>query len=111
MKRTHVLYTGKCNKGDKGLSWNKTGPRGPQGQQGPQGLPGSQGPSDAFSTGFRNSAKINTSGLVTVASLSVPGGKFYAVTSTLSILNSTGHEKSRSVSRSRRSTVVLGPSR
>ncbi|MGH2875421.1 MAG: hypothetical protein ACRDLR_06230 [Gaiellaceae bacterium] len=27
-KHTHVLYMGKCKKGDKRLSWNKTGPPG-----------------------------------------------------------------------------------
>lgn len=40
-KGSHVLYTGKCHKGDHKLIWNTTGPRGPQG---PQGLQGPQGP-------------------------------------------------------------------
>jgi hypothetical protein len=30
-KGTHLLYTGKCKKGDKKLSWNTRGPQGPPG--------------------------------------------------------------------------------
>lgn len=30
-KGTHLLYTGKCKKGDTKLSWNKVGPQGPPG--------------------------------------------------------------------------------
>jgi hypothetical protein len=28
-KKTHLLYTGSCKRGDKKLSWNKRGPQGP----------------------------------------------------------------------------------
>lgn len=42
-KHTHVLYTGKCKRGDGKLKWNATGPRGPQGAQGAQGAKGPQG--------------------------------------------------------------------
>jgi hypothetical protein len=43
-KRTHVLYTGKCKKGDKQLSWSQVGPRG---TTGPSGATGAMGPSGA----------------------------------------------------------------
>jgi hypothetical protein len=43
-KGTHVLYTGKCKKGDKKLSWSKFGPRGPKGATGPAGSAGATGP-------------------------------------------------------------------
>lgn len=49
-KGTHVLYTGKCKKGDKKLSWNKVGPKGPRGATGatgPAGTTGPQGPRGA----------------------------------------------------------------
>jgi hypothetical protein len=36
-KGTHVLYTGKCHKHDKRVSWNKAGRTGPRGLAGPQG--------------------------------------------------------------------------
>jgi Collagen triple helix repeat (20 copies) len=39
--RNHVLYTGKCKKGDAKLTWNRVGP---QGVAGPKGQTGSQGP-------------------------------------------------------------------
>lgn len=46
-KHTHVLYTGKCKKGDRKLSWNTTGPQGPQGPQGSQGPQGAAGAAGA----------------------------------------------------------------
>jgi hypothetical protein len=42
-KGTHALYTGRCRKGDKKLSWSQIGPQGPRGQQGRQGVQGLQG--------------------------------------------------------------------
>jgi hypothetical protein len=43
LKRTHVLYTGKCKKGDKKLSWSKVGPRGATGPTGASGAVGPRG--------------------------------------------------------------------
>jgi hypothetical protein len=43
-KRTHVLYTGKCSKGDTKLSWSQVGPRG---AKGPKGVVGPIGPRGA----------------------------------------------------------------
>jgi hypothetical protein len=43
-KETHVVYTGKCKKGDKNLTWNQVGPQGPQGVEGVKGPQGPQGP-------------------------------------------------------------------
>jgi hypothetical protein len=42
-KGTHVLYTGKCKKGDKKLSWSQVGPRGATGQSGASGAVGPRG--------------------------------------------------------------------
>jgi hypothetical protein len=42
-KGTHVLYTGKCKKGDKKLSWSQVGPRGATGRSGATGAVGPRG--------------------------------------------------------------------
>jgi collagen triple helix repeat protein len=42
-KGTQVLYTGKCKKGDKKLSWSQVGPRGAAGQSGASGAVGPRG--------------------------------------------------------------------
>jgi hypothetical protein len=46
-KGTHVLYTGKCKKGDKKLSWSQVGPRGATGQSGASGAAGPRGATGA----------------------------------------------------------------
>jgi hypothetical protein len=50
---THVLYTGKCKKGDKKLSWSQVGPRGATGATGapgPRGATGAIGATGASGT-------------------------------------------------------------
>ena len=42
-KHGHGLYTGKCAKHDKRLTWNTTGPPGPPGPAGPAGAAGATG--------------------------------------------------------------------
>jgi Collagen triple helix repeat (20 copies) len=46
-KGDHVLYTGRCKKGDDKLSWNKVGPPGPRGATGATGPAGPTGPAGA----------------------------------------------------------------
>lgn len=43
-KHGRGLYTGKCAKHDKKLTWNTTGPAGPKGDTGATGAPGATGP-------------------------------------------------------------------
>jgi hypothetical protein len=43
-KHTRALYVGKCQTGDKKLTWSKLGPRGPKGNTGPAGSAGQIGP-------------------------------------------------------------------
>ena len=86
-----------------GASTGPRGPRGTAGPRGPRGFKGSKGqagpagrsgptgatgPAAAFSTGIGAGGRLDTPGEVTVASLSVPAGK-YVVTATLQVLNFT----------------------
>jgi hypothetical protein len=80
-KRTHVLYTGKCHKGDKELSWSQVGPAGAAGaagRQGATGASGATGPSEAFNaTAASGPTDIGLSPtFTTVLSLTLPLGSY-----------------------------------
>lgn len=60
-KGSHALYTGRCRKGDKKLTWNTAGPRGPAGATGATGPQGSAGSPGAPGTA-RAYAHVEVSG-------------------------------------------------
>ncbi|MEA2211607.1 MAG: hypothetical protein QOF83_1555 [Solirubrobacteraceae bacterium] len=60
-KHSHLVYTGKCKKQDKKLSWSSTGPRGPAGPIGAAGAKGATGASGPAGTA-RAYAKVFTGG-------------------------------------------------
>jgi hypothetical protein len=101
-KRSHTLYTGRCKTGDKRLSWNQVGPRGPKGAtgaQGPKGTTGAagpkgatgaqgpagpQGPSNGYSSYTTGAAGIpNDNAAHIVASLTVPAGSYMVIAKAL----------------------------
>jgi hypothetical protein len=95
-KGSHALYTGRCKKGDRKLSWNRLGPPGPKGATGArgptgaQGLTGPQGPSNGFSAYNLGPASIPQDNAAhTVASLTVPAGSYMVIGKAL-IYNSSG---------------------
>lgn len=97
-KRTHVLYTGRCKRGDRKLSWNQHGLQGPQGPQGPQGAtgdpgakgdPGPQGTPGTNGTNGQgpgyavfnnNGVEVSDYAYHTVATLTIPVAGPYALT-------------------------------
>jgi hypothetical protein len=96
-KGSHLLYTDRCKKGDKKLSWNRAGRRGPrgatgsegapgpEGPPGPQGVPGLEGPSSGYSTYQQRAVGIpipNDNLGHTVASLTIPAGSYMVIAKT-----------------------------
>jgi hypothetical protein len=100
----------KCGSGQYKISWNKVGPQGQPGapgspgQPGPPGNPGTPGAPGApgapgpagVVNGFSaasGSAQLSTSSWTTVASLSLPAGKYILnATATLNLLSGVGDE-------------------
>lgn len=119
-KGSHALYTGKCRKGDKKLSWNIRGPQGPRGFTGatgatghaglggPAGATGPGGPAGATGpvgpvgpagpagvtngyTEYRDGAiYLNPTSLTTVVSLTVPAGSYIVIYHGLAIQSGNG---------------------
>jgi hypothetical protein len=55
------LYTGRCARHDRKLSWNAVGPPGPRGAQGAQGVPGAPGSALAYAHVIWNSGTSTAS--------------------------------------------------
>jgi hypothetical protein len=93
-KKSHVLYTGKCKKGDKKVSWNEQGPQGIQGVQGKQGIEGIQGPAGptAGLSAYNNTSSLDVGtaeSYTTLVSLTLPAGSYILIGKT-TIENTSG---------------------
>jgi hypothetical protein len=90
----HLLYTGKCKKGDTKLSWavqgppGSTGATGRAGPAGPKGATGAIGPSAGFSS---SGGDVMSLAGTTVVSLTLPAGSF-VINGKVSIANSSAAE-------------------
>jgi hypothetical protein len=90
----HLLYTGKCKKGDKKLSWGVqgrpglAGATGPVGPKGATGTTGATGPSAGFSSSGEQVTNLSDT---TVVSLTLPAGSFI-INGKVSIADSSAEE-------------------
>jgi hypothetical protein len=72
--RTHVLFMGRCRRGQAKLRWNKQGPQGPPG---PIGATGLTGPSNGYTSAEPGAFFLGASNK-TVDSVTVPAGAYVA---------------------------------
>lgn len=82
-KHGHVLYVGKCKKGDSKLVWNRTGPQGDPGAPGPKGDTGAPGPKgDTGSAGQNGQSVASSTVLAGDANCPSGGSKFSSASGT-----------------------------